>query len=101
MIFDIVKVWNVIGDTPLYLYRPRDDIRGTIPFAKNHLVPEIDRVEELNNVLRQANHAFVLMEYRLLEPVRNDPAWAHTYIKCEFIWNQIREYVLLSQATNH
>jgi hypothetical protein len=92
------QVWGNVGDKTLYLYKPRDYIRGTLPFAQNRLTSELDRIEELNYVLQTENKASILIENRMLEIVRNDPAWSHPRIKCRLLSdNNKREFALLER----
>lgn len=55
------QVWAQVGETPLFLYKPRDRFRGSIPFSANRLVREIDTPEQLSAVLSAGDMIYVLI----------------------------------------
>ena len=91
------EVWARVGDAQLYLYQPRDTIRGSIPFYGNRTVRELDFPEELNAVLLSSHKVFVLMtpiSYRCIQKNK-------LFVNCYTVqplpdcWS-IRHYILLS-----
>ncbi len=75
-----------------------DYIRGTIPFALEKLTPEIDRIEQLNEVLQGSGNDFVLIENIKYKIVKSDSAWSNPRIRCQmFLDGNGREFALLSR----
>lgn len=67
------ETWKIVGDRPLYLYRPGDNVRGTVCFYADRTVPEFDRPEDLRPALGGAVTAFVIMEQGNLDALSADP----------------------------
>ena len=73
--FDLAPaVWRVAGPDALYLYRPNDDIRGTIPFYGKRTTPEINRREDLGEVLSRPEKVYVVMSPWIYEAALRDRA---------------------------
>jgi 4-amino-4-deoxy-L-arabinose transferase-like glycosyltransferase len=73
------EVWSLTGDAPLYLYRPRDILRGSIAFYGGRTVPELDVPEQLRAVLASGQKVFILAEVKKLKPVQADTSLADLY----------------------
>jgi 4-amino-4-deoxy-L-arabinose transferase-like glycosyltransferase len=56
------QIWNQVGEAPLFLYKPNDPIRGSVPFSENRLTPEIGLPDQLRDVLSSKDRTFVLMK---------------------------------------
>lgn len=54
-------VWAEVGAVSLFLYRPNDPIRGSIPFSLNRTVREIDTPEQLRVVVSCEAPSYVLI----------------------------------------
>ena len=66
-------VWSHVGDRMLYLYRPRDTLRGSIPFYRGRLTPEIDRPAQLRSVLESGKENFILMRKDVFDRIVHRP----------------------------
>ena len=73
------EVWARVGDAPLYLYQPRDTIRGSIPFYGNRTVRELDFLDELNAVLLSSQKVFVLMSDKALVSIQKNKSFLNRY----------------------
>jgi 4-amino-4-deoxy-L-arabinose transferase-like glycosyltransferase len=67
---------DIIGDDTLFLYRPSDNIRGSIAFYANRTVPEIGTPEMLKQKLGSGGRAYVILEQGWLSDLTEDPALA-------------------------
>jgi hypothetical protein len=67
-------VWKIVGRSSLYLYRPDDDIRGSIPFYGKRPTPEINRPEELKKILNSREKVYVIIRPWIYEALLCDPA---------------------------
>lgn len=93
------KVWSQVdNDGLLYLYRPKDGIRGSIPFYKNRLALEIDRSEELRSILLSDQKIFVLMSIDRFKKIKENPSFENLNIKNLVLY---QKYVLLSNTRGH
>ena len=50
------------GERPVYLYKPHDVLRGSIPFRGMRPVRELDTIEELSGILDEESFLIVLSE---------------------------------------
>jgi len=75
----VKEVWTRVDDVPLYMYRPRDIVRGSVSFYKNRTVHELDTPEELYSVLTSGQKVFVLVEEKRLGTLRNNNLVANLY----------------------
>ena len=66
-------VWSQVGDRTLYLYRPHDILRGSIPFYGGRLTPEIDRPAQLRSVLESGKKNFIMMRKDLFDRIIHRP----------------------------
>ncbi|MFH1037411.1 MAG: hypothetical protein V1789_01910 [PVC group bacterium] len=66
-------IWKTVGRAALHLYRPHDDIRGTIPFHGKRTTPEIDRLEDLIKTLSGPAKVYVIMSPWIYEASLRDP----------------------------
>jgi 4-amino-4-deoxy-L-arabinose transferase-like glycosyltransferase len=73
------EVWARVGDAPLYLYQPRDTIRGSIPFYGNRTIRELDFLDELNAVLLSSQKVFVLMSDKALVNIQKNKSFLNRY----------------------
>jgi len=73
------EVWTRVGDAPLYLYQPRDTIRGSIPFYGNRTVRELGFPEELNAVLLSSHKVYVLMSDKALVSLQKNKSFLNRY----------------------
>jgi len=69
-----------VGDHPLYLYRPKDHVKGSIPFYRDRPVREIDRPEEVGGVLSEPGKKFLLLSETSLGEIRREGAWRQEYL---------------------
>ncbi len=91
------SVWSKVGQNDLYLYLPKDTLRGSIPFYGDRLSVEIDRPQQLRSVLLAGQRNFVLMRTQTFEDVRDDPLIRGLYVKRSLPdFNLINDYVLLA-----
>lgn len=75
-LFDLSReTWEIVGDRALYLYRPGDNIRGSVSFYADRTLREIDRPEELRGVLGGASTTFVITEQGHLDALSADPSF--------------------------
>jgi 4-amino-4-deoxy-L-arabinose transferase-like glycosyltransferase len=72
-------VWARVGDASLYLYQPRDTIRGSISFYGKRTVRELDFPEELNAVLLSSQKVFVLMSDKTLVNIQKNKLFLNRY----------------------
>lgn len=67
---------GIVGDRALYLYRPGDNVRGTIPFHADRTLRELDRPGELREALGGPETTFVILEQGNLDALLQDPSFA-------------------------
>lgn len=67
---------GIVKDRALYLYRPSDNVRGTIPFHADRTLQELDRPGELREALGGPETTFVILEQGNLDALLQDPAFA-------------------------
>jgi hypothetical protein len=65
-------VWSRVGEGPLFLYDPKDTLRGSISFYGQRTVLEIDRRSKLRSVLLERGRAFVLTNERDWQELARD-----------------------------
>jgi hypothetical protein len=66
------EVWARTVGAQLYLYQPKDMVRGSIPFYANRTVRELDVPEDLRAVLMSGQRISILMDYAKLKAVHVD-----------------------------
>ncbi len=69
------EAWSRVGANPLYLYQPRDTLRGTIPFTAKRAVYELDRPVDLKEVLMGPTEIYVVMRERVFKKLSSDPTF--------------------------
>jgi 4-amino-4-deoxy-L-arabinose transferase-like glycosyltransferase len=69
------ETWSLVRDHPLYLYKPSDNIRGSVSFYADRTIQEFDRPEDLKKVLSGPRRAYVIMEEGWFEEFINDPSF--------------------------
>jgi 4-amino-4-deoxy-L-arabinose transferase-like glycosyltransferase len=67
-----VEALRRAGDHPLYIYQPRDTLRGTIPFCAKRTILELDRAVDLRKVLEAPSQSFVVMRERVYKKFVDD-----------------------------
>lgn len=73
-LFDLAReTWEIVGDRTLYLYRPSDNVRGTVCFYADRTLREFDRPEDLLPSLGGPETVFVIMEQGNVDALSADP----------------------------
>jgi hypothetical protein len=72
------EVLRHTGPGPLFLYQPRDTLRGTIPFIAGRTVREIDTVARLETTLASPAKCCIVMRTRVYESISGDPSFENT-----------------------
>jgi 4-amino-4-deoxy-L-arabinose transferase-like glycosyltransferase len=60
-------LWRRAGNHPVYLYRPDDSVRGSVPFYGDRTTPELDLLDELRSAAKGGSTVFVVVQEWVFE----------------------------------
>jgi len=69
------ETWAIVGENPLYLYRPSDNIRGSVCFYGERTVRELDLPEQVKEVMDRPVKTYVIMEEGNFIDLALDPSF--------------------------
>ena len=76
-LFDLAReAREIVGDRALYLYRPGDNLRGSVAFYADRTLRELDRPEELKAAFGKPETVFAILEQGALDALRGDPSFS-------------------------
>lgn len=80
-------IGNRAGRHNIYLFCPDDYLRGSVAFYNNRLTPELDRIEDLEEILETKQDFYILGEKEVINSLKDIPG-----VKSDCISEQLPDF---------